>query len=88
MEDLDRLYPYSKPITRKSQKEINPAVNSINLLGDLFKEKDWVLTLPSPWLSQIGRNELDRKFNLPLDLKVTLTKLIIKLKSLQGATQS
>jgi hypothetical protein len=46
---------------------------------DQFKKHDWVLTLPSQWLLKVTGGINDRKYNVPVDLKIMLAQLIYRI---------
>lgn len=80
-DQLDVLYPYHKRLSQKnrSQKEKNHAIIAIDSLSEQFRAKEWVLTLPESWLPKIKNTIHDRKYIVPIDLKIQLTQFVIKL---------
>lgn len=80
-ERLDQLYPYHRRLSpkNKTQKEKNNVITAIDNLSEQFRQRDWVLTLPQPWLSQVVNNPHDRKYTVPADLKIMLTQFVIQL---------
>lgn len=80
-EQLDPLYPYSRRVSNKNktQKERNNAIIAIDSLVEQFKKHDWVLTLPSQWLLKVTGGLNDRKYIIPVDLKIMLSQLIYRI---------
>lgn len=80
-EQLDPLYPYGRRLSskNKTQKERNNAIIALDALVEQFKKHDWVLTLPSQWLLKVTGGVNDRKYTIPVDLKIGLTQLIFRI---------
>jgi hypothetical protein len=81
LEILDALYPYSKRSSgkQKTAKRTNPAAESIDLVSNLFVERNWRLTIPDSWIAQLYGNKNNRRTVVSHDIKIKLADLAISL---------
>lgn len=80
MDELNILFPYNKvSATKKKSKTTNSAVLAIDELAQLFGQRDWILTIPDKYMTEVFSKESTRRFSCPQDIKILLAKLIIEL---------
>jgi hypothetical protein len=81
LEQLDRLFPYSRKPTGKQKvvKRINPAVEAIESVASMFSEYDWRLTLHDTYVEKITGNAHNRGYSIPYNIKILLANLAISL---------
>lgn len=81
IDKLTELYPYPRMPSGKQKviRRINPAEESINSVAVAFSQRDWRLTLPTPWVAKITGNQLNRNYSVPHNVKVLLAELTIQL---------
>jgi hypothetical protein len=81
MEILQRLYPFSVIRNQKQKtKPVNDAVAAIDAVAASYSQRDWVLTTPENFNSQIQINNHQNRYSAPHDIKILLARLAIDLK--------
>ena len=80
-EEIRVLFPFNKRSSGKSKqaKVTNPCLAAIDKIADGLCAREWVLTLPEPWLADLGSEAGNRKYIAPSDIKIKLANLIISL---------
>jgi len=81
VEKLDQLYPYSRRPTGKQRnaKRPNAAIETIDELNKAFGNNVWRLTLPAGWIEQVTGNKNNRRYSVPVDIKIKLANLAIEI---------
>jgi hypothetical protein len=81
MEILQRLYPFSVIRNQKQKtKPVNDAVAAIDAVAASYSQRDWVLTTPENFNSQIQINNHQNRYSAPHDIKILLARIAIDLK--------
>ena len=80
LEILDKYYPYSrKPVGKqKIMKNINPAVEAIDSVANMFSQREWIITAPEYMVNKIN-NGMSSIYSTPYNIKILLAKLVISL---------
>lgn len=80
VEVLETLYPYSRKPTGKQRvvKNVNPAVESIDLLCGQFKQCNWRVMVPEQLLETVP-NFNRGLYVIPYDIKIKTAALVISL---------
>lgn len=80
-DELRSLFPYQRKTggRAKSAKIINPAIAGIDIVADGLSSREWILTIPSKWVSELDGNVTNKRYSAPFDLKIKLAQLVCKL---------
>ncbi len=80
-EQIRTLFPFDRRSNGKSKqaKLNNPCIVAIDKIADGLSSREWTLTIPEPWLAELGSDVNNRRFAAPYDIKIKLANLIISL---------
>lgn len=80
MDELARLYPYTKVASAKQKtKPTNSAVSAIDSVASMLGQRDWILTAPNDCAAIVTKSESLRRYSCPYDIRILLAKLVIEL---------
>lgn len=83
MEELNRLYPFTKVSSAKQRtKPTNAAVQAIDSVASMLGQRDWILTVPDAQAVKVTGNVTQRRYSCPYDIRYLLAKLSIELATL------
>ena len=79
LDKLDVVFPFQRSSLklRKAGKVTNAVRKSVDELDDQFTKVSWILSAADGFITQYSPGTLNRRFNVPGDLKTQLTKLCI-----------
>lgn len=81
MDILQKLYPFTVIRNQKQKtKPVNDAVGAIDAVSSAYSQRDWILTTPDTFNSQIQINNSHNRYSAPHDIKILLARLVIDLK--------
>lgn len=78
---LDIVFPFQRSSMklRKTGKVVNAVRKSIDELDDQFTKVSWILSASDEMIARYSPGTLNRRFNVPGDLKSQLTRLCIEI---------
>lgn len=81
-EQLAVLFPFNK-ISSKRKNTIPPnvAVVAIDSVAEQLGVRDWILTMPDKYATELIGNQSNRRYSCPHDIKIALAKLAIECAS-------
>lgn len=80
--ELDKYYPYMRAIGKKSDtKSQNEAINSIELLSEMFSSCSWLTTADDSLLGELFTNINSRRIPIVKDIKNIIAELVVSLNT-------
>ena len=81
-EQLAILFPFNK-VSSKRRNTIpqNSAVVAIDKVAENLATRDWILTLPDQYATELVNAQHHRRYSCPHDIKIALAKLAIECAS-------
>ncbi len=79
-EQIRVLFPFDRRASGKSKqaKMKNPCIDAIDKIADGLSSREWIITIPEPWLADLTEVH-NRRYIAPYDIRIKLANLIISL---------
>lgn len=82
LERLSEVYPYLRRSRgkQKQSRSTNQTLSTIDTVTEALSERNWMLTLPTSWVSQLRSGSArDRRYDVPTNIRGLLADLVTDL---------